>query len=101
MPRGNGSLFLAVRAEIRKKIGKEAGDYVRVVLHRDDAPFRIPEAFKLRLQEEPGAYEAFTRHKQWEQRMCIKWIYSAKREETVRERIIKTIHRLQSKGRIV
>ena len=101
MPRGNGRLFMAVRAEIRKKIGKEEGDYVRVVLYKDDMPFEIPEDFKLRLQEEPAIFEAFKQYRQWEQRMCIKWIYSAKREETVNERIIKTIYRLKRREKIV
>jgi hypothetical protein len=101
MPMGNGCLFLPVKAEIRKKIGKEEGDYVHVKLYKDDAPYKIPEAFELILREEHGAYERFTSYKKWEQRMCINWIYSAKREETVRERIIKTLCRLQRRERIV
>ena len=32
MPMGNGQLFLPVKAAIRKKIGKETGDWVQVVL---------------------------------------------------------------------
>lgn len=101
MPRGNGSLFLPVRAEIRKKIGKEEGDHVRVTLFKDDGVFQIPEDFKLLLQQEQGVWERFTAHKRWEQRMCIKWVYSAKRQETVKERIIKTIYKLQRRESIV
>lgn len=33
MPSGKGVLFLAVNAEIRKKIQKQAGDYVHIVLY--------------------------------------------------------------------
>lgn len=101
MPRSAGSMFLPVRAEIRKKINKEEGDYVRVILYKDDQPYKIPDDFKLRLKEEHGIFEAFNRHKQWEQRMCVKWIYSAKRPETVNERIIKTINRLRRNEKIV
>jgi hypothetical protein len=101
MPRGNGSMFLAVRAEIRKKINKEEGDYVRVILFKDDQPYQIPDEFKLRLKEEQGILEAFGRHKTWEQRMCVKWIYSAKRPETVNERIIRTIYRLKRNKKII
>ncbi len=36
MPMGNGKLFLPVKAEIRKKIGKNAGDYVDVILFADN-----------------------------------------------------------------
>ncbi|AWH85919.1 hypothetical protein HYN59_12745 [Flavobacterium album] len=101
MPRGNGSLLMAVKAEIRKKIGKQEGDYVHVVLYRDDSVFEIPEAFRSRLMEYPGALESFKRYKKWEQRMCVNWIYSAKRPETVNERIIKTIGRVQRREKIV
>ena len=101
MPMGNGRLFIPVKAEIRKKIGKEEGDYVHIKLYKDDAPYKIPEAFELILREEPGAYEAFVKYKKWEQRMCINWIYSAKREETVKERILKTIGKVKRRERIV
>lgn len=101
MPRGSGSMFLPVRAEIRKRINKEEGDYVRVVLYKDDQPYKIPDEFKLRLQEEHGILEAFNRHKPWKQRMCVKWIYAAKRPETVNERIIRTIYKLKRHEKII
>jgi len=101
MPRSSGTMFLPVRAEIRKAIEKEEGDYVHVVLYKDEGEFQIPVDFILRLQAEPGALERFTAHKKWEQRMCVKWIYAAKRVETVNERIIKTLYRLSRRERIV
>jgi len=101
MPYGQGNLLMAVKAEIRKAIGKEEGDYVHVVLYKDDSVFKIPDDFKMRLDEEPGAFKKFTAYKQWEQRMCINWIYSAKRAETVNERIIKTLYRIKNRQKIV
>lgn len=101
MPMGNGNLLMAVKAEIRKKIGKEAGDYVHIILYPDNSVFEIPEEFKKHLEEEPGALKAFTSRKKWEQRMCCEWIFSAKREETKRERIIKTMYRLKRGEKIV
>ncbi|KGO94975.1 DUF1905 domain-containing protein [Flavobacterium subsaxonicum] len=101
MPYVNGNLLMAVKAEIRKAIGKEEGDYVHVTLYHDTSVFEIPDVFKLRLQQEPGAYEAFLRHKKWEQKMCVQWIYSAKRPETTNERIIKTLFRLRNRLKIV
>jgi hypothetical protein len=100
MPMGNGRLMLAVKAEIRKKIGKEAGDYVHITLYEDDSVFEIPEELKLHLEEE-GAYKLFTSRKRWEQKMCCDWIFAAKREETKRERIIKTLYRLRRNEKIV
>jgi len=35
---GKGKLFLAVKSEIRKKIKKQAGDYVHIILYPDNEP---------------------------------------------------------------
>ncbi|WP_294822199.1 YdeI/OmpD-associated family protein [uncultured Flavobacterium sp.] len=101
MPYGKGVLLMAVKAEIRKKIGKEEGDHVRVVLYRDNSVYKVPEEFKTKLEEYPGLFAVFKKHKSWEQKMCVNWIYSAKRPETVSERILKTIGRLQRREKIV
>ncbi|MDN3710414.1 DUF1905 domain-containing protein [Myroides ceti] len=60
-PMGNGSLFLPVKAEIRKKIRKTAGDSVHVILYADVLPDQITEELQLCFKEEPGVYEAFMR----------------------------------------
>lgn len=101
MPMSSGAMFLPVKAEIRKKIGKEEGDYVHVILYKDDEPYRIPEELKTALRAEHGVYERFITYKKWEQRMCAQWIFSAKRPETVRERIIRTIGRVQRRESII
>lgn len=100
MPLGNGKLFLPVKAEIRKKIKKEEGDYVREVLYKDNTPYAIPEELKIILEEE-NVYQKFLKHKKWEQKMCADWIFSAKRVETKKERIIKTVYRLIRGEKIV
>lgn len=100
MPFGNGKLFLPVKAEIRKKIKKEEGDYVRVVLYKDNTPYAIPEELKILLEEE-NVYQKFLKHKKWERKMCADWRFSAKREETKKERIIKTVYRLIKGEKIV
>jgi hypothetical protein len=101
MPLGTGVMIMAVKAEIRKKIGKEEGDKVRVTLYRDNSVYKIPEELKTALQAEHGVYERFLAYRKWEQRMCAQWIFSAKRPETVRERIIKTIGRVQRREKII
>lgn len=95
MPMGNGQLFLPVKAEIRKKIKKQAGDYVTVILYLDDTPVELPEELKLCLQNEPNAYETFCSYTDGEQKAFIDWIYSAKKEETKVERIVKTLKKLE------
>jgi uncharacterized protein YdeI (YjbR/CyaY-like superfamily) len=100
MPFGNGNLILAVKAEIRKAISKEEGDYVHITLYKDETVFQIPEDFKEMLKGE-GVLEIFKSFKQWEQKMCIQYIFSAKRKETIKERITKTIFKLKRRERIV
>ena len=97
MPMGNGSLFLPVKAEIRKKIKKEAGEYVHVILYHDTEPLEVPEEMLLCLSEEPTALTFFKKLSESEQRYYIQWIYSAKKEETKINRLAKSINKLLKK----
>ena len=94
MPMGNGQLFLPIKAEIRKKIGKQEGDWVNVVLFADDSPRDIPEELRLCLMDDPMAYRTFLSYPDGEQRAFIDWIYSARKEETKVERIARTIDKV-------
>ncbi|QYJ69523.1 YdeI/OmpD-associated family protein [Flavobacterium litorale] len=95
MPMGNGKLFLPVKAEIRKKIKKQAGDYVAVTLYLDDTPIEIPEELKLCLQNEPNAYQTFCSYTNGQQKAFIDWIYSAKQEDTKVQRIVATLKKVE------
>lgn len=94
MPMGNGKLFLPVRKEIRKKIKKEAGDFVHVILYADNTPLGIPEELLVCLEEEPKAHEKFLSLRESEQKTIVDWIYSAKKEDTKIERIARIIDQL-------
>ena len=94
MPSGNGQLLLSVKAEIRKKIKKQAGDYVHVILYPANEPLEIPEELLLCLQEDQDAQQFFHSLNENEQHNYVKWIYSAKTDETRVERIAKTLVRL-------
>ena len=94
MPLGNGNLFLAVKADIRKNIKKQAGDSVHIVLYLDNEPSEVPEELLLCLQEEPQALRFFNSLSESEQHNYVKWIYSAKIDQTKVDRIAKTIDRL-------
>ena len=56
MPSGKGTLFLSVKADIRKQIKKEAGYYVHVILYLDNEPLEIPEELLLCLKEDTEAW---------------------------------------------
>ena len=94
MPMGNGKLFLPVKAEIRKKIGKKEGDWVNVILFADNTPTEIPEELLLCLLEDPTANQTFLSYSDGEQKAYVDWIYSVKTDETKVERIAKTLNRL-------
>ena len=92
MSMGKGKLFLPVKAEIRKKIGKGEGDWVQLTLYADNTPIDIPEELSLCLADEPDAHQKFMAFSESEQRQFIDWIYSAKTEDTKIERIAKTVN---------
>lgn len=100
MPFGNGELFLPIKAEIRKKIKKQAGDSVHIILYADNEPLQIPEELLLCLQDEPEALKFFRSLHENEQDNYVKWIYSAKTEETKVERIAKAVTRLSAGQRL-
>ena len=89
-----GGLFLPVKAEIRKKTGKKEGDKVKVVLYHDDSKFEVPDELMLCLLEEPAALRTFEKLSDSEKRLYVVWIYSAKRETTKTNRIVKSLERL-------
>lgn len=94
MPMASGQLFLPVKAEIRKKIKKQAGDYIKVILYRDDSLLHVPEELLLCLEDAPEALTFFNSLADNEKRNYITWIFSAKRDETKANRMIKSIYKL-------
>lgn len=94
MPMGHGMLFLAVRAEIRKKIKKKEGDTVHVILYPDDEPMEIPEEMMFCIKDEPNAFKFFESLSDSEKKYYVEWIYSARKEETKIERMAQTVNRL-------
>ncbi|CAN5681274.1 hypothetical protein BH10BAC2_BH10BAC2_03340 [soil metagenome] len=71
MPMGSGKLFLPVKAEIRKKIKKQEGDMVHVILYPDNEPMAAPEEFKICLKDEPAADEFFQGLTEGEQKFYV------------------------------
>lgn len=94
MPMANGSMFLPVKADIRKKLKKGEGDTVKLVLYADEEALEIPAELLECLRDEPAAHQVFYAFPESEQKQYIDWIYSAKKEETRIERMAETINRL-------
>ena len=100
MPMSGGTLFLPIKADIRKIINKREGDSVHTILYADNSPVEIPAELEICLRDEPSAYETFMSYTDSEKKAFIDWIYSAKREETKISRIAKTMYKLQRKLRL-
>ncbi|MEP7321456.1 MAG: YdeI/OmpD-associated family protein [Saprospiraceae bacterium] len=96
MPMGDGRLFLPVKAEIRKKIKKQEGDYVQVTLYPENNSIITPEEMLTCLAENPAAKTFYATLSEGEQKYYIQWIYSAKKEETKTNRMIKAVERLST-----
>lgn len=100
MPMGNGKLFLPVKAEIRKKIKKQSGDYVHVVLYSDISTLEIPSEILACFKNEPKQIlQNFTSFTEGEQKTYLDWIYQAKTEETKAKRIAQMLEKVEKKLR--
>jgi len=96
MPMGNGTLFLPVKAEIRKKIGKNEGDWVHVTLYSQDLPTVVADDFMICLQDEPVALKNFQQLSENEQKKMMDWVYAVKNDDLKVERIALTINKLSA-----
>lgn len=97
MNMGTGCHILGILKEIRKKIGKEIGDYVSIVLEEDTEPrvVEIPDYFSDALNSFPDAKIIFENYSYSHKKEYIDWISSAKKPETRLSRIKKAIDKLQ------
>lgn len=100
MPMGNGKLFLPVKEAIRKKIRKQAGDWVHVVLYEDREPIEIPPDILDCLNEEPSAYRTFLSYTEGQQKEFIDWICSARTDETKVDRITGMLRKLAGQKKL-
>lgn len=64
-------------------------------------PAVLPETFKLCLQDTPEVYELFLRYPEREKIAIIQWIYSAKKEQTKVQRILKAINDMALSGKVI
>jgi len=99
MPMGDGNMFLPVKSEIRKKIKKGEGDFVRIILFRDDSPIEVPqEIIDCFMYESPHLYDKFIKQSDGEKKALLDWVYSAKTDETKVRRIAAIMDNLQNQS---
>jgi len=91
MPMGNGQLFLPVKAAIRKKIKKEAGDFIEVVLYAARDVVAVPENLLVCLQDEPAAMKNFQALPEEEKIRLIKWVEAPSSDKARIERLAQAV----------
>ena len=94
MPMGEGDFIMALKADIRKALRKNAGAMLKVSIEEDtgfkvDMPADLQECFDF---EDPSALAFFNSLAKSHREYFIKWIESAKTNETRAKRIVNTIN---------
>ena len=89
--------LLGVLKSIRDQIGKGPGDTIEVVLWKDDSvrSVELPAGFKALLQKE-GLLAAFEKLSFTHRKEYCRWITEAKKEETRKARLLKSIEMLRA-----
>jgi hypothetical protein len=94
LPMGEGNFILTLNAPIRKKIKKEKGDKLKVVLQMDSKERPLSKIFVECLEDEPRALGFFKTLAKSHQRYFSNWIESAKTEATKAKRITQAVNAL-------
>lgn len=98
MPMGEGNFIMALKAEVRKGIHKNAGAMLQVKLEEDkDFKVEMPADLQECFDFEPEAFEFYNSLAKSHREYFIKWIESAKTSETRAKRIVNTINAMLRK----
>lgn len=102
LPSGSGRHFVVVKKELRDKIGKKAGDSVRVEFDLDTSPVEvsIPKDFAAALASAPSAKAEFEKMAPSHKKAYVTWTESAKTQGTRANRIDKAIVMIAAKKRL-
>lgn len=98
MPMGEGNFIMALKAEVRKGIHKNAGAMLHVRLEEDlDYKIEVPDDLMECFDFEPDALDFFNSLAKSHREYFIKWIDSAKTNETRAKRIVNTVNAMLRK----
>lgn len=98
MPMGEGNFIMALKADVRKALRKEAGAMLRAVLEEDiDFIIEIPADLQECFDFDPDAYDQFMALPKSHRDYFIRWIDSAKTPATREKRIVNTVNAMLRK----
>jgi uncharacterized protein YdeI (YjbR/CyaY-like superfamily) len=90
-----------VPKEIRVRLGKGAGDQIKITVVPDAAPrvVEVPPDFQAALKKSPEAKRFFEELSYTHRKEYVRWITEAKKEETRLRRLAKAVEMLLAKQR--
>ena len=98
MPMGEGNFIMALKADVRKGIRKNAGAMLQVRLEEDiDYKVEVPDDLKECFDFEPETWDFFNSLAKSHRDYFIKWIDQAKTSETRAKRIVNTVNAMLRK----
>ena len=98
MPMGEGNFIMALKAEVRKGIHKNAGAMLHVCIEEDtEYKVEIPDDLQECFDFEPDALDFFNSLPKSHREYFIKWINEAKTSETRAKRIVNTVNAMLRK----
>lgn len=94
--------MLGMTKDIRKQIGKDAGDTVTVQVEKDEEvrTVEMPEDLKTELSKNKVANDFYNSLSYSNKRKYCMWIESAKKEETRTKRVLEAVKKLESEQKI-
>ncbi len=97
VPIGSGDFIMALKADLRKALGKRKGAMLEVQIMLDKEPYKLNTALMECLADEPAALDFFLGKPLSHQHYYSKWIESAKTEATRAKRIAMAVSSLANK----
>lgn len=98
--RGKGCYRLAIHGDVRKKLMVDAGALVEVAIERDEEPREpvLPPALVFALGNSPKAQKVFRGMTTALRRQLVRYLTSAKRQETLERRAVKMARMLERRA---
>ena len=89
--------MLIILKGIREQIGKTFGDEIKIVVEADTDPrvVEVPKDLMKEFKKDKESKAFFDKLSYSHQKEYVKWIEEAKRDETRRARVVKTIEMLK------
>ena len=97
IPMGEGNFIMALKADLRKAIGKQKGATLQVQLAVDNKPYQINALLIACLEDEPQAIQYFKSLPNSHQHYFSKWIESAKTEPAKTKRLAMAVNAMSKK----